>query len=138
MSAAHIESNTCRSLCVGCLQESSLACRLFSVFVPHPTSLRLLCPGLDALVEQERAALLADAKAQVAYDAELAQLRLRKLQAYYTASLAVHHLTLHALRSGSSVSTIRQAELPKELLVRGRHRLMTHRLSSVNNGIRAR
>ncbi|WIA29897.1 hypothetical protein OEZ86_012366 [Tetradesmus obliquus] len=73
--------------------------------------------GLDALVEQERAALLADAKAQVAYDAELAQLRLRKLQAYYTASLAVHHLTLHALRSGSSVSTIRQAELPKELLL---------------------
>jgi hypothetical protein len=55
----------------------------------------------------------------VAYDAELAQLRLSKLQSYYTASLAVHHLTLHALRSGGSVSTIRQAELPKELLVSG-------------------
>jgi hypothetical protein len=79
--------------------------------------LHLLCAGLEALVEAERAERMADARAQVAYDAELAQLRLSKLQAYYTASLAVHHLTLHALRSGSSVSTIRQAELPKELLV---------------------
>jgi hypothetical protein len=92
--------------------------RVVIIFSP---CLTLLHTGLGALVERERAELLADARAQVAYGAELAQLRLSKLQAYYTTSLAVHHLTLHALRSGSSVSTIRQAELPKELLVRGRH-----------------
>jgi hypothetical protein len=89
----------------------ALLCLRLLTHLPHA--------GLEALVARERAERLADARSQVAYDAELAQLRLSKLQSYYTASLAVHHITLHALRSGGSVSTIRQAELPKELLVSG-------------------
>lgn len=68
-------------------------------------------------MEKERAQKLADAHAQVAYEAELAQLQLNKLQQYFTSNLAVHHLTLFSMSGSSSVSTIRQAELPKELQV---------------------
>lgn len=53
----------------------------------------------------------------MAYESELAHLRLAKLQRYFTDSLTVHHLTLHSIDGGCSVSTFRQADLPKELLV---------------------
>lgn len=74
--------------------------------------------GLAALVEQERAHKLADARAQVAYEAELAQHKLSKLQQYFTSSLSVPHVTVFSMSGNSSTSTLRQAGLPKELQVR--------------------
>lgn len=92
-----------------------------SKLIPTPTSLLhtvLMCTGLAALVEHERSQRLADARAQVAYEAELAQLRLNKLQQYFTSQLAVHHVVLHSMTGHKSISTFRQAELPNEVKVR--------------------
>lgn len=78
--------------------------------------------GLPALVERERQQRLAAAHTQVAYDAEVAALKLGKLQAYFDSTLAEHVVTVHPLGSGSSgrsrsVSTFRPPELPREILV---------------------
>lgn len=79
--------------------------------------------GLPALVERERQQRLAAAHAQVAFDAEVAALKLGKLQAYFDSTLAEHVVTVHPLDgAGSSgcsrsVSTFRPPELPREILV---------------------
>ncbi|KAF8073262.1 ABCG35 [Scenedesmus sp. PABB004] len=81
-----------------------------------PEHMLQLDAGLDALVEAERQQKLADARAQVAHDAELAALQLSKLQGFFTAP-AVHRLTLHSLAGSATVSTLRQADLPQALQV---------------------
>jgi len=74
--------------------------------------------GVAALVAQERVAKLADAQAQLAYDAEVARLELSKLQAQFSSMLTTPHITLHSLTGNSSVSSFHDADIPQELQVR--------------------
>lgn len=87
--------------------------------------------GLPELIRQERQQRIASAQAQVAYDAEVAALKLGKLQAYFESTLAEHVVAVHpfageaeAAAAGGpcgrsrSASTIRPPELPREVQVR--------------------
>jgi hypothetical protein len=89
----------------------------------------LLSAGLPAFVQSEREARLAAAQSQVAYDAEVAALKLGKLQAYFDSTLCEHTVTVHPLaaaeatgdggaRRSRSVSTLPPPELPREVQVR--------------------
>jgi hypothetical protein len=89
--------------------------------------------GLPELIRQERQQRLATAQAQVAYDAEVAALKLGKLQAYFESTLAEHVVAVHPFAEGAeaaagalqhhgggrsrSASTIRPPELPREVQV---------------------
>jgi hypothetical protein len=80
--------------------------------------------GLPALVQREREVQLAAAQAQVAYDAEVAALKLGKLQAYFESTLVEHVVAVHPLSAApapgsrsSHVTTFRPPELPQEVLV---------------------
>lgn len=92
--------------------------------------------GLSALVQRERQERLAAAQAQVAYDAEVAALKLSKLQTYFDSTPAEHVVVVHALgdaavdagagvkksdssssSSRKSVCTFRPPELPREVEV---------------------
>jgi hypothetical protein len=83
-----------------------------------------MAAGLPALVQREREVRLAAAQAQVAYDAEVAALKLGKLHAYFESRLVEHVVAVHPLGtvpagSGRSnhVTTFRPPELPQEVLV---------------------
>lgn len=95
----------------------------------------LNCAGLSVLVQSEREARLAAAQSQVAFDAEVAALKLGKLQAYFNSTLCEHTVTVHPLaaaeatgdggRCSRSVSTLATPELPQEVQVRGSELLGT-------------
>lgn len=74
--------------------------------------------GVTALVAQERVAKLDDARAQLAHDAEVAQLKLSKLQIQFSNMLAIPHITLHSLRGSTIVSSFQDVDVPQELQVK--------------------
>lgn len=93
---------------------------------PPPASLCVVPAGLPELIRQERQQRLATAQAQVAYDAEVAALKLGKLQAYFESTLAEHVVAVHPFAEGAeaaaggrgrSARTIRPPELPREVQV---------------------
>jgi hypothetical protein len=83
------------------------------------------------MVQRERERRLAAAHAQVAYDAEVAALKLAKLQAYFDSTLAEHVVSVQPFAAAAaaaaaigggggrsrSVSTFRPPELPREVMV---------------------
>jgi hypothetical protein len=84
------------------------------------------------MVQREREQRLAAAHAQVAYDAEVAALKLAKLQAYFDSTLAEHVVSVQPFAAAAaaaaaaigggggrsrSVSTFRPPELPREVVV---------------------
>ena len=74
--------------------------------------------GVTALVAQERVAKLDDARAQLAHDAEVAQLKLSKLQIQFSNMLVIPHITLHSLRGSTIVSSFQDVDVPQELQVK--------------------
>lgn len=95
------------------MRSLSPTCRLSS---PPCTS------GLPALIARDRQARLDTARAQVAYDTEVASLALSKLQAYFNDTLQEHVVVVHALGPAPggralNVTTIRPPELPRAVLV---------------------
>jgi hypothetical protein len=83
----------------------------------------LHCPGLEALAEQERAAKLEQARAEVAWDAEAAAWLLQKLRGLFAAQLAAEHFMLPPLLGGgpgggAGVATVTVPQVPPEVQVR--------------------
>ena len=81
--------------------------------------------GMEALVEQERAAKLELARTQVAWDGEAAARLLQKLMGFFTAQLAAETSTLTPLcpsagDAGAGVPSVMVPELPHEVQVRVR------------------
>lgn len=78
-----------------------------------------ILPGLMGLVEAERQRKLEDARAQVAWNAEVAANLLQKLRSFFSSQLAATNFVLHPVQSagGHAVATLATPQLPPEVQV---------------------
>jgi len=76
-----------------------------------------LLSGLGSLVQAEREAKLEDARAQVAWDGEVAAHLLSNLRSFFTNQLSSSNFVLHPVREGQAVESLLLPQLPSEVQV---------------------